>query len=356
MERFSTMSQSAMGMQIDLDFWFAYLFCDCLASSSKFRIGDTMEHTSSQSASSPNASHSDKDLLIMIRPLHPKCNVNCKYCGYARTNRLEFTKKLRQQFEICNGMFSFSRIIRRIEKIETPKTLFLVPDSELFISKYYTRQFIRLMNNPSVKRCCFQTNLCFDLEHFIGSIEQSKLMLWVTYHPGQYTPQQERVFFENLRTLKGKGIDFSVGVVATKDRIKHLHEYKETFSNLGIHMWINGMHGVRQPFYNESEKKIIQNIDPLAKYETDIIASKGLKCCAGMDSIFIDFKGSIHRCPIVGESMGNILKDSIQFLHREEPCPREDCGCYIAYMNLLKPEFDLIYGDTKLCRLPKQVQ
>ncbi|MBW1743297.1 MAG: hypothetical protein JRJ47_07685 [Deltaproteobacteria bacterium] len=156
--------------------------------------------------------------------------------------------------------------------------------------------------------------------------------------------------------MKAKGIDFSVGVVATKDRIEHLHEYKETFSNLGIPMWINGMHGVRQPFYNESEKEIIQGIDPLARYETDPIESKGLKCCAGMDSVFIDFKGNIHRCPIVGESMGNIVEDGIQFLQREEPCPLENCGCYIAYMNLLKAEFDLIYGDTKLCRLPKRVE
>jgi MoaA/NifB/PqqE/SkfB family radical SAM enzyme len=282
--------------------------------------------------------------------------VNCKYCGYARTDRLKFGKKLRQQLEVGKGMFLFSRIVRQIERMETPKTLFFVPDSELFISRYYTRQFIRLMNNPSVRRCCFQTNLCFDLESFIGSIEQSKLMLWVTYHPDQYTPQQEKMFFENLRILKAKGIDFSVGVVATKDRIKHLHEYKETFSNLGIHMWINGMHGVRQPFYNESEKEIIQNIDPLARYETDLIVSKGLKCCAGMDSVFMDFEGNIHRCAIVGESMGNILENNMQFLQKKEPCPLETCGCYIAYMNLLKPEFDRIFGDTKLCRLPKQVQ
>jgi len=315
-----------------------------------------MEHTGSHLTSSSNASPSNEDLLILIRPLYPKCNVNCKYCGYARTNRLKFKKKLRQQFEIRYGMFLFSRIVRRIEKIETPKTLFFVPDSELFISKYYTRQFIRLMNNPSVNRCCFQTNLCFDLEKFIRNIEKRKLMLWVTYHPDQYTLEQEQMFFENLRILKEKGIDFSVGVVATKDRIKHLHEYRETFSNLGIHMWINGMHGVRQPFYKESEKEIIQNIDPLARYETDLIESKGLKCRAGMDSIFLDFKGNIHRCPIVDESIGNILEDGIQFLQREEPCPLENCGCYIAYMNLLKPEFDLIYGDSKLCRLPKQVE
>ena len=315
-----------------------------------------MEHTDSQLTTSSNASHADKDLLIMMRPLYPKCNVNCKYCGYSRSNRLPFKKKLRQQFAIWYGMFFFSRIVRRIEKMKTLKTLLFVPDSELFISKYYTRQFIRLLNNPSVKKCCFQTNLCFDLEKFISNIEQKKLMLWVTYHPDQYTPQQEQMFFENLRILKAKGIEFSVGVVATKDRIKHLHEYKETFSKLGIPMWINGMHGVRQPFYNESEKEIIQGIDPLARYEMDPIESKGLKCCAGMDSVFIDFKGNIHRCPIVGESMGNILKDGIQFLQREEPCPLEHCGCYIAYMNLLKAEFDLIYGDTKLCRLPKQVE
>ena len=178
-------------------------------------------------------------------------------------------------------------------------------------------------------------------------------MFWVTYHPDQYTVEQEQQFWTNLSILKNYDIKFSVGVVATKNRIGELSKYKQVFSDMGIYMWINGLKGIAQPFYSYKEKEIILSLDPFSWHETDMIDSKGLLCSAGRSSMFIDGFGRVHRCGLDQQIMGNILYGFPHLLETDAPCELSNCSCYIAYSNLLRPQFERIYGDAISCRLPK---
>lgn len=298
----------------------------------------------------------DEELLILLSPNYPKCNVNCSYCAYRRGRHQNKKREIVENLRMLRGMYIYARIEKKLEKQSIPKTLFFVPSAELFISKFYRNMFIRLLNSPSISRCCFQTNLCWDIEGFLNRIDTSKLMLWVTFHPDQYTEQQKDQFYNNISILHNRGIKFSVGVVATKNRIKHLQEYKKTFNELGAYMWINGVKGIGS-YYSDKEKEIICSLDNMAQYEVELVQSRGLECSAGKDAIFIDPYGNIRRCVHVRKPrMGNILKDNISPSQNSTPCPMDYCGCFISYMILKKPEFSRIFGNTMICRLPLHAQ
>jgi MoaA/NifB/PqqE/SkfB family radical SAM enzyme len=288
-------------------------------------------------------------MLIILRPDYPRCNINCGYCPF-RVNKL---KDIMRIHRIVWGKYIFKKIYNIIKQNPSKKSLFFVPDGELLISRFYKNIIKDSLKDPNVVNCSIQTNLCYDLNDFLENVETQKLMIWTTFHANQYTVEQQKQFFKNLAILKNKKIKFSVGVVATKDRMKILIKYKKMFNDMDIYMWVNGFKGPKYPFYTEKEKEIIFSVDNNAKYEVERIYSKGEMCSAGTKSIFIDGKGDIHKCPLPGnEKIGNIIKNGLYFIEKPEPCLIDQCNCFISYMTFKEMELDKIYGDTKTCRLP----
>ena len=291
-------------------------------------------------------------MLLILRPNYPRCNINCEYCPF-RSDKL---KDLFKIYRILRGKYLFRKIYKIIKQNPSKKALFFVPDGELLISRFYRNIIKDLLKDPNVINCSIQTNLCYDLNDFLEDIETNKLMIWTTFHINQYSIEQQKQFFKNLKILKDKKVKFSVGVVATKERIKNLVKYKKMFKNMGIHMWVNGVKGPKYPFYNEKEKEIIYSVDSNSKYEVERIYSKGKICSAGTKTIFIDGKGDIYRCPLSIYKkrywIGNVLKNGLYFLEHSEPCKIDHCSCFISYMTFKEEEFDKIYGNTKICRFP----
>ena len=292
-----------------------------------------------------------EERLILIRPSFKECNVNCSYCPYKPK------KNINNYNSVTEEMKTFSKIAKLLMEDNGKKTLFFVPSGELFISDYFVKIFVDLLNNKNVLKCCFQTNLCFNLTPFLDQVENKKVMFWVTYHPDAFTKEQETLFFNNLDVLKKQDIKFSVGIVATKKSLDKLEDFKHLFRKKGIYLWINAMKGIIHIPYNEEEKKKILAIDKYAKFEINPPKTKGFKCSAGKDSIFIMGNGDISRCPMIKEKFGNILKDNkLSFFDNVKICPLDYCPCYIGYMSFKKEEFSRIYGNQIICRLPIKLE
>jgi hypothetical protein len=254
-------------------------------------------------------------------------------------------------------MVVFQFIGRRILKTPGKKSVFLVPLAELGISRFYRKWLIRFMKDPQVSRVTLQTNLAWDLTEVLSVPEAKKLNFWVTFHPGCSSAADEELQSKNITLLRERGIIFSVGIAATKDRIHKLSTYREKLLSLGAPcVWLNGMKGVSYPFYTEEQKQIIMALDPLATHEVDSVKSLGQPCSAGQHSVFINTWGQQWRCQgVEGSTARNAVWSSIKLAPEARPCPVSECPCYISLMLFKRDEYREVYGDTISCRVPKDV-
>lgn len=311
--------------------------------------------------------HETDGLLIFYRSNYALCNMGCSYCPFHGTHRPKGNtaagRELRRERRaiIDEALAKFPAIFEKIREIKRTKSLFFHSSGEFFLSQEYRKHFVTLLRDPSFRSCTFQTNLVYEMESFLSQVDPSKLLIWTTYHEGYYAPSQEEQFFANLSLLREAGVRVSAGVVATKERVNRLPEFKRMFNDLGVHMWINEHKGGpafgKTEDYTWEERERILEVDPFAYYELNTLETLGVPCSAGKDSIHVLHDGTIYRCGHTrkpGLELGNILDGGLDNLFTDdEPCPVGKCPCYINYMNLLRPMFAKVYGDTVTIRQPQ---
>jgi hypothetical protein len=69
--------------------------------------------------------------------------------------------------------------------------------------------------------------------------------------------------------------------------------------------------------------------------------------------VYLDDEGNLRRCFFVDEVIGNLFAGGWCSLGHSEPCPREECHCYVGHMHIPALGFRSLYGETLAVRIPQ---
>ena len=293
------------------------------------------------------------------------CNLNCPYC-------IASWRKRQSPFEI----HTFQKIIQKIKELPYRVCLRIGVGGEIFTSQEILSVIKKICNEENnIIGVSFSSNIHASYKNIIGpfidSVNTAKLGMGYTLH--DMVIKNIDSFFEKVRRLKEKGVLLYVGNVALPNRIEQLREYKRKCDEIGVPLIINALigkaidgkskskpnnswllginwarFGLTYPYYPRDYSPVeLERLKDLwftpHSYQMLVNSSSthGMQCSAGKNYIHIDHRGNVFPClgiknrishalfPFLRQrySMGNILKDKIQFRTEDTICPRYHCWC-----------------------------
>lgn len=276
---------------------------------------------------------------ILYRGPLSSCNYSCNYCPFAKTRntRKELQEDARQLRRFTDWIAS---------RKETIGVLF-TPWGEALVHAAYQEAMCELSHQATVQGVAIQTNLSCKLD-WVNDANPQTLALWCTFHPGEIDLSQ---FVSQCRKLDAAGIQYSVGVVGTKEALPFIQPLKELL-NPAVYLWVNAFK--RMPdYYSSSEIDLLTSIDPLFPINNRRHASLGKPCRTGHSVFSVDGSGDIRRCHFVKTVIGNIYEPGFERCLQPRTCPVETCGCHIGYVHLDHLELEPIFGGGMLPRIPQ---
>jgi hypothetical protein len=284
-------------------------------------------------------------LLVLFRTRLEWCNYTCGYCPWNAEARRVPAEEFHADEE------RLARVVNRVAELPQPVELFITPKAEYLVLPYWREAVARLLSLPQVCRVTIQTNLSFDLEPFLDTVDATRLALWTTYHPTEVPAQQLEALHEKWGLLRRRGIPFSVGIVGTHDNLAHLRCLRERLPR-DVYLWVNPYQ--RQPnYYSPDELAEVRAVDPHFDRNNQYFPSLGRPCDAGHRAVYLDDVGDLRRCFFVGDVIGNIFADGWRTLDVAQPCPRATCHCYVGHMHIVELGFRALYGENLAVRIPK---
>src|SRR5262249_49136203 len=152
----------------------------------------------------------------------------------------------------------------------------------------------RLLALPQVERVTVQTNLSFDLEGFLASVDAGKLALWTTCHPTQIDEAGLEDLHRKWEVLRACAVPFSVGIVGTRENLPHALRLRQRLDRR-VYLWVNAYQ--REPgYYRPEELELLRGIDPLFDLNNQRFPSLGQPCTAGQRAVYLDDEGDLRRC------------------------------------------------------------
>lgn len=286
------------------------------------------------------------------------CNYTCSYCPFSKRkgNALEYQKDQ-------NALFRFIDKINTTEGVEG--ALQIVPYGEAFIHPYYWEGLACLSNNPKLDAVGAQSNFSFSIEQMLSiyhkhSGKTEKLRLWGTFHPEMTTVER---FVKQCLLLSAQNISYCVGAVGVPSNFHVIRRLREALPS-AVYLWINKMDGLNRS-YTCAEIENFLGIDPY--FEMELIHHKAdtARCS---DNCFVEADGTMHRCNLCRQTLGNLYEDSFVFFstsfqkNTEDKlkqlhsfCSRKECSCYLAYCNR-KEEQLLPFQPYPAFRIPSDFQ
>jgi MoaA/NifB/PqqE/SkfB family radical SAM enzyme len=284
-------------------------------------------------------------LLVLFRTRLEWCNYTCGYCPWNAEARRVPAEEFRADEE------RLTRVVNRVAELPHPVEFFITPKAEYLVLPYWRDAVARLLSLPQVRRVTIQTNLSFDLEPFLDSVDATRLALWTTYHPAEVPAQQLGALHAKWGLLRRRGIPFSVGIVGTHANLPHLRHLRERLPR-DVYLWVNPYQR-EQNYYSSANLADIRAIDPYFDRNNQYFPSLGRSCDAGLRAVYLDDEGDLRRCFFVGDVIGNIFADGWRTLDAAEPCPRATCHCYVGHMHIVELGFRALYGENLAVRIPK---
>jgi MoaA/NifB/PqqE/SkfB family radical SAM enzyme len=285
-------------------------------------------------------------LIVLFRSRLEWCNYTCGYCPWNATlNRVE-SDEFRVDAERVH------RVIDRVAELPRRVEFFITPKAEYLVLPYWRDAVARLLALPQVERVTVQTNLSFDVEAFLDSVDAGKLALWTTYHP---TETDERGFAEleeKWRLLLNRAVPFSVGVVGTRENVAAAERLRDLLDRR-VCVWVNAYKREGE-YYTPQERERLRAVDPLFDLNDQHYPSLGRPCTAGQRAVYLDDEGDLRRCFFVGEVIGNLFRDGWATLPAPTSCPVKTCHCYVGHMHVVDLDFRAIYGDYLAARIPNE--
>ncbi len=268
------------------------------------------------------------------------CNYSCSYCPFAdsKSSRAEITKDATDLTGFCSWIEN--------QPLENDLSILFAPRGEALIWPYYQTALVRLSHQPHVSTLVAQTNLSGS-SAWASDADRSTLVLWCTFHPEEVAID---VFLAKLDHLDQIGIPYSVGVVGKKDAVDEIQQLRDRLPK-DRYLWINAYKDVAN-YYGASEVGLFNKIDPHFSLNLKDYPSRGKPCWAGESSFSIEGDGSVFRCNLIRQKIGNIYQQTLVSMATRKSCSRDLCDCYIGYINLKNLDMGAIYGERILARIP----
>lgn len=280
------------------------------------------------------------------------CNYRCSYCPFSK--KKSSLKKLeddRQQLfrfvERMNGQESLGGAVQ------------IVPYGEALIHKYYWEGLARLSRNERIEAVGAQSNFSFPADEMLEFYQSqggdiTKLRLWGTFHPEMVSLEN---FISQCNCLSRWQISYCVGAVGVPEQICKIRKLRECLDS-NIYLWINKMDGLGRN-YTEKEAADFLSIDEYFGMEQKHHPADVQRC---RHSIFVEADGTLRRCCISRQSIGNFYGEAGQSFLKEysaesaavsgkQVCLRKECGCFLAYNNRNEEEL-LFFRPFPAFRIP----
>lgn len=255
------------------------------------------------------------------------CNYSCHYCPFSKKRG-----NAREEQKDKQALFRF--IARLNDFPDAAGAVLIVPYGEALIHPYYWEGLARLSQNPRIDAVGAQSNFSFPVKDMLsvyracGGITD-KLRLWGTFHPEMTTAEH---FLEQCALLSGQHIAYCVGAVGVPENLASIRRLRESLPG-SIYLWINRMDGLKRA-YTPNEINDFLEIDPFFELELTHYRADSSRCA---DNRFVEADGTMHRCNLSGQSLGNIY--AVSSITAAPPlCTRKECSCYLAYCNRMEPE------------------
>jgi MoaA/NifB/PqqE/SkfB family radical SAM enzyme len=283
-------------------------------------------------------------ILVLFRSRLEWCNYTCHYCPWnANLTRVESSA-------FRDDAHRVHRVLDRVAELPRRVEFFITPKAEYLVLPYWREAVARLLAMPQVERVTVQTNLSFDLEAFLDTVNPEKLALWTTCHPTEISAEEQVRLHDHWQLLQARRIPFSIGIVGTRENLPFARQLRERLDR-HIYLWINA-YKHEPDYYTCEELEGIRTIDPLFDLNNQHYASLGQPCTAGQRAVYLDDKGDLRRCFFVDMVLGNLFRDGWITLDAPQSCPRTTCHCYVGHMHIVELDFRRRYGPYLAARIP----
>ena len=279
-------------------------------------------------------------LSILYRGPLSSCNYACEYCPFAKHH--ETARELAVDRRALDRLVSWAVARPAEDRI----SILFTPWGEALTRRWYREALVRLSRLPQVEKVAIQTNLSVPID-WVEPADKSRLALWVTYHPSEV---DRAGFLGRCRELDRRGVRYSVGMVGMREHRAEAEALRRELAS-GVYLWINAYK--RKPdYYDESELRLFEAIDPLFPFNTRRHPSRGMACRTGREVIAVDGDGTMRRCHFIEEPIGNLYDPLFESGLIERACTNATCGCHIGYVHLDRLGLGSIFGTGILERIP----
>lgn len=276
------------------------------------------------------------------------CNYSCSYCPFSKSvYNIQSLKKDQAAF-VC--------FTERMIQQKNSGAIQIVPYGEALIYSYYWEGLAVLSQSPAIEAVGAQSNFSFPIEKMLAIYKEhggelQKLRLWGTFHPEMTSVEQ---FVQQCQLLTEQNISYCVGAVGVPEQLENIHMLRKKLPE-SVYLWINKMDGMRRR-YTEEEIIAFTEIDPYFKQELKHHRADITTCA---DNRFVEADGTMRRCNISRQSLGNIYQDSAEnnTEDRFSVCTKKECSCYLAYCNQKNETFPFFwpYPAFRIPAYPKAV-
>ena len=242
------------------------------------------------------------------------CNYACGYCPFA-------TRPARARV-LAADRAALDRFVAWVKAAGRPLRVRLVPYGEAMVHPWYPAALGRLASFPHVEAVSIQTNGSSRPAPIAGPAD--KVTLWVSYHP---TETALGPLLARLAAWRALGVRVAVGAVAEPAHRAAIEALAAALPE--GRLWLNAKKpGVR---YGPAEVAAWAALDPDFALDARPLRSRGVACGAGETGLLVDGAGTLRRCVLVADSLGNLYTDDLDAVLRPRACPRATCTCWLGY-------------------------
>ena len=282
-------------------------------------------------------------LSVLYRGPLDSCNYGCTYCPFA--------KRVQTPEQKDADTRALARFTGWVEQAPLPVSVLFTPWGEALHHTRYRDAIVALSRLPHVRRVAAQTNLAGH-PGWLADADRDTVALWTTYHPSQTTREK---FLRRCAQLDELGVRYSVGIVGAPWLVAEAEALRAELP-AAVPLWVNAWSRdggpVRPGTYDAELTARFTAVDPLFEVGMWRLRTGGLSCNAGHTAISVDGDGTVRRCHLTSQVLGNLYQDPLPALLTPRRCPRASCPCHIGYVHLPALGADAVYGDGLLERIP----
>ena len=273
--------------------------------------------------------------------IHYKCNFRCPYCFFY--NYWNEVEKKNVDISYIKWIHAYKKIYNKYGDIKV-----IITGGEPTLFKNFKSLIIELNKFADVS---FDTNLsinCKNLEDLVSNIDNSKLFIGASFHPG-FAKTDE--FIKKMLILKKYNINSRVHFVTYPQNLSMMSEVKKICLDQDIRFVPIPFRGqyknkIYPVSFTQEEKNLIyditndiKNIDKKwSNVQVEQVDSKNKLCRAGQMYARVDCDGTVYPCAndfkeTGGRNiLGNLLDEKFEMKKEPMVCSHDKCPCEFRWI------------------------